>query len=203
MSSGLTVACVEWGNYLQRGTEYVQKLRSMVARHLSAPHRFVCLTDALAPRDRVESIAVTPGRVGWWNKVELFRPGLFAGRVVAFDLDTVIVGSLDELAATKGTVHLTDWGWPANMYGNAIMVWDAGEHEEIWTRYTPAVAQRLRGDNDWMYELGGWPALPKGMNVSYRYHAKKVPPPGAVTVSMHGTPKCHEITTGWVPGAWR
>lgn len=199
----LTVACVEWGNYQGRGTEYVLKLRAMVARHLPLPHRFVCLTDDLTPRAGVESIAVTPGRVGWWNKVELFRPGLFTGRVVAFDLDTLVVGSLDELVTIKGTVHLTDWGWPKNMYGNAIMVWDAGEHEDVWTRYTPEVATRLRGDNDWMFELGGWPALPKGMNVSYKYHAKKGPPPGAVTVSMHGAPKCHEVPTGWVPEVWR
>ncbi len=198
----ITVACVEWGNYLLRGTEYVMKLRSMVARHLSLPHRFVCLSDDPVGRPGVQRIALTPGREGWWNKVELFRPGLFTGRVLALDLDTVIVGSLDELVATKGTVHLTDWGWEKNCYGNAIMVWDAGEHEEVWTRYTPEVAKRLRGDNEWMFELGGWPAFPKGLNVSYRYHAKDGPPAGAVTVSMHGRPKCHEITRGWVAEAW-
>lgn len=199
----LTVACVEWGNYLLRGTEYVMKLRSMVARHLTLPHRFVCLTDEVWRRPGVEGVALTPGRDGWWNKVELFRPGLFTGRVIALDLDTVIVGPLDDLAQTKGTVHLTDWGWEKNCYGNGIMVWDAGEHEEVWTRYTPEIPKRLQGDNDWLFELGGWPALPKGMNVSYRYHAKDGPPDGAVTVSMHGRPKCHEITTGWVPRVWR
>lgn len=185
----LTVACVNVQNYLGRGDEYVEKMRSMVARNLSKPHRFECITRSDKP--------------GWWAKIDLFRPGRFSGRVVAFDLDTVIVGPLDALADTKGTVHLTDWGWDHNLYGNAVMVWDAGEFDEIFTRYTPDVPMRLRGDNDWMFELGGWPALPKGLNVSYRYHAKAGPPAGAVTVSMHGRPKCHEITKGWVPEFWR
>jgi hypothetical protein len=199
----LTVACVEWGDYLQRGTEYVLKLRSMVERHLSMPHRFVCLTDSVVRRPGVEGVGLTQGRDGWWNKVELFRTGLFSGRVIAIDLDTVIVGSLDRLVETKGTVHLIDWGWTHNAYGNGVMVWDAGEHEEIWTRFTPEVPRRLRGDNDWLYELGGWDALPDGMNCSYRYHAVEAPPAGAVTVSMHGRPKPHEITRGWVPREWR
>jgi hypothetical protein len=185
----ITVACVNVQNYEGRGEEYVAKMQSMVARHLKQPHRFECIR--------------TSDKPGWWAKIDLFQPGRFSGRVVYFDLDTVIVGSLDALVQHKGTVHLTDWGWPKNMYGNAIMVWDAGEHEEIYTRYTPAVAKRLRGDNDWMFELGGWDRLPKGLNVSYRYESKAAPPAGAVTVSMHGRPKCHEITWGWVPQHWR
>lgn len=185
----LTVACVNVQNYLGRGDLYVAKLKSMVSRHVLQPFAFECITASDKP--------------GWWAKVDLFQPGRFAGRVMAFDLDTVITGPLDVLAATKGTVHLTDWGWAKNMYGNAVMVWDAGEHEDIYKKYTPAVAKRLRGDNEWMFELGGWPALPKGMNVSYRYHAIARPPAGAVTVSMHGKPKCHEITAGWVPQYWR
>lgn len=185
----LTVACVNVQNYEGRGEEYVAKLQSMVARNLSQPHRFECIRES--------------DKKGWWAKVDLFQPGRFTGRVLAFDLDTVIVGPLDELASHKGTVHLIDWGWKKNMYGNAIMCWDAGEHEEVYTRFTPDVPARLRGDNDWMFELGGWDSLPKGLNVSYRYHAKAAPPAGAVTVSLHGRPKCHEVTTGWLPQYWR
>lgn len=185
----LTVACVNVGNYEGRGDEYVRRLRSMVDRHLSQPHRFECITQSDKP--------------GWWAKIDLFQPGRFEGRVLYFDLDTVITGELDTLASHKGTVYLTDWGWKHNLYGNAIMVWDAGEHESVFRRYTPDVAKRLRGDNDWMFELGGWDRLPPGLNVSYRYHAKNGPPPGAVTVSLHGRPKCHEVTSGWVPEYWR
>lgn len=189
MREGLTVACVNVEDYLGRGNEYVEKLRAMVSRNLTQPHRFECLTESDKP--------------GWWAKVDLFEPGRFDGRVLYLDLDTVIVGPLDALAASKGILHLADWGWKKNDYGSGVMVWDAGEHTEIFTEYNGQVPHCFRGDQDWMTHLGGWPALPKGLNVSYRYHAKVAPPSGAVTVSMHGSPKPHEIVDGWVPGAWR
>jgi hypothetical protein len=185
----LTVACVQVGNFLGRGEEYVAKLSSMVARNLSQPHRFECITESDKP--------------GWWAKADLFEPGRFYGRVMYLDLDTVIVGPLEQLAASKGILHLADWGWTKNDYGSGVMVFDAGEHEEIFTRYTPDVPKCFRGDQDFIKTIGEWPALPKGLNVSYRYHAKNGPPAGAVTVSMHGQPKPHEITTGWVPQFWR
>lgn len=185
----LTVACVNVGDYLGRGDEYVSKLQSMVSRNLTQSHRFECITES--------------DKVGWWAKVDLFRPSRFSGRVLYVDLDTVITGPLDALAAVTGIVHLHDWGWTKNDYCSAVMVWDAGEHSEAFTQYDETVPQRFRGDQDWLTHLGGWKALPKGMNVSYRYEAKDSPPKGAITVSMHGRPKPHEITAGWVPQLWR
>ena len=37
------VLCIKWGNKFP--ADYVNKLYRMVERHLSLPHRFVCLTD--------------------------------------------------------------------------------------------------------------------------------------------------------------
>lgn len=185
----ITVVCVNVENYLGKGEKYVAKLRAMVARHLSLPHTFECIT--------------TSNKHGWWAKVDLFQPGRFTGRVLYLDLDTVIVGSLDELAQTKGILHLRDWGWTKNDYGSGVMVWDAGEHEEIFERYDKAVPHCFRGDQDWMTHLGGWPALPKGLCVSYRYLSKLAPPAGASVICFHGQPKPHELVTGWVPQHWR
>ena len=187
----ITVACVEWGNYEGRGEEYVAKLRSMVARNLKQPYRFECLR-------------LDIGLTGWWNKVALFRPGQFEGRVLYLDLDCVITGSLDELVERKGIIHLRDWGWTKNDYGSGVMVWDAGEHAEIWSRFTPDVPKQYRGDQDWLTHLGGWAALPAPpVLCSYRYHCKSGPPKGCAVVSFHGAPKPHSITTGWVPEYWR
>lgn len=190
----LTVVCVEWGNYLGRGAEYVDKLKAMVQRHLSLPHAFVCLQPDV-------------GLAGWWNKIELFRPGRFSGRVVYLDLDTVIVGSIDKLAASKGILHLADWGWTKNDYGSGVMVWDAGEHDWIFKLFKPDVPRRFRGDQDWMTHLrdvgaDSWPALPKGLCVSYRYVSRPAPPAGASVVCFHGKPKPHELAGGWVPHHW-
>jgi hypothetical protein len=155
----LTVACVEWGDYCGLGALYVRRLREMVARHLSLPHEFVCLTDRPAAHSGIRTAQLTPGATGWWNKLELFRPGLFSGRVLFFDLDTVLVGSIDGLAQRKGIIHLRDWGWTKNDYGSGVMCWDAGEHAEVWERRAGA-AERFRGDQDWLTAVGGWDSLP-------------------------------------------
>ena len=184
----LTVACVQVGNYLGRGEEYVRKLRAGVQWHLSIPHDFVVIDQSDKP--------------GWWAKIDLFQPGRFDGRVLYLDLDTVIVGPLEPVVERTGIVHLKDWGWKKNDYCSAVMVWDAGEHAEIYEHFTPAVMDQFRGDQDWLTHLGGWDALRKGLNVSYRYESRQAPPAGASTVSFHGTPKPHEVTDGWVPKVW-
>lgn len=186
----VTVACVEYGNYLGRGEEYVRKLGSMVARHLARPHQFVCLR----PQER--------GMEGWWAKIALFKPGQFSGRVLYLDLDTVVVGALDPLLDTPGILHLAQWGWKKNDYGSGVMVWDAGDHHEIWDRFSLDVPRTFRGDQDWMTHLGGWGALSPVLCRSYRYHCKSGPTPGASVVCFHGKPKPHELG-GWVKEAWQ
>lgn len=196
--SSVTVACVEVGNYLGRGAEYVAKLKAMVARHLSVPHSFCCLTDdpkrhPELSADELQDLSPAARDTGWWAKVHLFAPGRFSGRVVFLDLDTVVVGLLDALAQSKGIVHLDHWGWDRKVYGSAVMVWDAGEHAEIFERFTSELPARLRGDQDWMTELGGWDVLPQGLCCSYRYHAVDGPPRGASVICFHGKPKPHDL----------
>ena len=199
----VTVACVEWGDYQGRGAEYVAVLRDMVSRHLGQPHRFVCLTDAPS-RHQVETITLTPGRQGWWNKIELFRPHLFEGRVLYLDLDNIVVGPLDALLEQPGIIYLTDWGWRKHCYGSGVMVWDAGDHVDAWERWTPNIAARLHGDQEWMTELGGWPALPAMLCRSLKYEGKDGPPPGAVVVCAHGKQKPADLAeTHWSRRYWR
>lgn len=184
----LTVACVNHGNYEGRGQQYVDTMRSMVARNLAAPHNFVCLTDE--------------GEwSGWWSKIGLFEPGRFTGRVMYLDLDSVIVGSLDRLAKTRGIIDLADWGWPTHTLCSSTMVWDAGEHDDIFTKFTDDVPQKFRGDQDWITAVGGWPILPPYICRSYRYVSVKGPPPFASVIQFHGRPKPHEVG-GWVSKAW-
>lgn len=189
MQNSVTVVCVNHGNYLGMGQEYVARMRSMVSRYMPQPYNFVCLEDEGSYK-------------GWWSKIELFRPGRFTGRVVYFDLDSVIVAPLVDLIATKGIINLLDWGWLTRTMCSSVMVWDAGEHEEIFTKFDHTAISLFRGDQDWITHLGGWPILPSQLCRSYRYHCVEQPPAGCVHVSMHGNPKPHEIKTGWVPTSW-
>jgi len=111
----LTIACVlrSGGDFDQ---EYVERLRDGVAANLSLPHRFVCLSDVEVPCER---LALQHGWPGWWSKLELFEQ--LKGRVLYFDLDTVIAGSLDEIASyphafsmlsdlvTSGALRAASW----------------------------------------------------------------------------------------------
>lgn len=209
----LIVACVETGNYLGRGAEYVRKLKDAVARHLSEPHVFRVYTDSLLrhwPSLQVTGLEITEIKPlaggSWWNKLHLFSPIAFqpGDRVLYLDLDTIIVGSLDSLARASGILHLGKWGWTKNDFGSGVMAWRHGEHAEIWERFTPKVPTKYRGDQDWLTHLGGWAALPDGVCVSYRYHCQKLgkPPEGAAVVCFHGVPKPHQVTEQWATESW-
>ena len=93
---------------------YVRKLFRGVARNLSYPFQFVVFTEAdveLSIGDEVEVRQISMGLSSWWNKsAALFGPegasftlGQPGDQILYLDLDTVICGSLDELASYHGT----------------------------------------------------------------------------------------------------
>jgi hypothetical protein len=127
----LTVACVYKSRAVSKiggiiGAHYdaswVIKLRNSVARHLTVPHRFVCLTDVEIPE--IETIKLVHNWDGWWSKVELFRPGQFDGPVLYFDLDIVMVDNIDHMAGPFRTLCMLEDIVPG-MPNSSIMWWDA------------------------------------------------------------------------------
>ncbi len=203
--SGLiTVVCVEWGNYLGRAAEYIDKLRAGVARHLKQAHVFTVLRPYEGEHHNgLSGLSDRALSVGTWPKIELFRPGRFEGRVIYLDLDSVIVGPLDGLVAHKGAVHLVDWGWKRNVHAGGCLVWDSGdETSRIWDSFTAAVPGVFENDQEWMTTLRIWNRLPPQWVRSYRYHCKAGIPEGASIVAFHGQPKPHELD-GWVAEHWR
>ncbi len=92
----LTVACVYRTGGRLYSPRYVTTLAAMVRRNLTLPYRFVCLTDSNDVT--CERIALINNWSGFHSKSELFRPGLFSGPLLYFDLDTVIHRSIDRLA---------------------------------------------------------------------------------------------------------
>jgi hypothetical protein len=159
----LTVACVWVRAQVPFTAEYVSRLRAMVGRHLMRPHRFLCLTDRPELLSGVETICVPPprGLKGWWSKIELFTPGLFSGRVLYLDLDTLVVDRLEPivdfpasfaLIPDAGTFQGKDGLRVVKRFNSSVMVWDAGVNERLYTEWTPDVAKRLWGDQDWIGE---------------------------------------------------
>ena len=78
-----TILCMKWGT--KYGPEYVNRLHSMVRRHLTIPHRFVCLTDnRTGLNEGIETFSIpslelpagAPER--GWTKLVSFSPALTA-----------------------------------------------------------------------------------------------------------------------------
>ena len=194
----LTVACVKWGR--KYSAEYVNILHAMVARNLKREYRFICFTDD-PKKIKCETQLLPSGLWGWWNKLWLFSPGLFPGKLLFLDLDVVVTGSLDELVDYASPFAIIS-DWHLDSYNSSVFTLDRDEETQVWTDFIPAVVNRLPGDQDWITEKVPNAAIfPAQWCVSYRSHAVPGVPRGAKVVVMHGDPKPKEIG-GWVKEYW-
>lgn len=196
----LTVACVlrSGGDFT---VDYVVRMRDAIAERLPQA-RFVCLSDVKVPCERIR---LERGMRGWWSKIELFRAGLFSGRVLYFDLDTMFVGALDDIAAyphrfTAGY----DWLIPGGL-NSGFMAWE-GDYSHLYNEFEPkhlteyAREMRRWGDQAYIGEHVGRPVesthlLFPGQFVSFKRHCKHGVPADARVVLFHGKPRPADI--GW------
>ena len=195
----LNVVCVQTGNYLGRGVEYVRRLQAAVERNLTLPHRFVCLTDA-----DIEGVECLPARFpGWWEKVRMFEPGLFKGRVLFLDLDTLILENIDHVAAYSGHFATLHDFWRPEGLGPAVMLFEPEWAGFIYQEWSAEHFTMLdpRGDQGWIEnrhqgrmrkEVDILQTLFPGEFVSYKTHCTKGVPEGARVVCYHGRPRPHE-----------
>jgi hypothetical protein len=211
-----TVACVyrSGGTYTQ---SWVIRLAEAVERNMSA-HRFVCLTDLNLSLEQwnIETVPLTENWPGWWSKIELFRPGLFAGPVLYIDLDSLITGDLDRLLDTSGSLRMVGDFLTSGSHNSSVMAW-TGDMREIYDRFrADPVGFRTQydrrtdgriGDQAFIEDVAadagyGPTAFKAGVVASYKLHAQLDPPAGSSIVTFHGRPKMNEIKSGWVADAW-
>ena len=220
----ITVACV-YKTAPNNGLspEYVSRLEANVREHTTRPFEFVCLTDV---PDEVlcKTIKLTDNLPRQLSKLELFKPH-FEGRVVYFDIDTIIVRNIDKLMDYVGRFAMLHCWRQPHRWASGIMAWN-GSAECV----LPTPDERRRIDNgpergDQRFISGK--LLAAGVKIdrvrdivnalSYRWqvmtkhhHAdngithddwRKTPdsayglPDNADIVCFHGGPRPHEI--GW------
>jgi len=200
------IVCVNQGDKF--GPEYPERLYRGVRRHMTLPHKFVCLTDH--PIDTVPCEPLPAPLVGWWSKLGMFRPGVFpeGDRVLYFDLDTIITGSLDEIAAYDGSFAMLRDFYHEDKCQSSVMAWTPHEASYLiwrqwWANECPLDE---RGDQGWiekrMPEADVLQDLFPDKLVSFKVHCKRGAPDGASVVNFHGWPRPHECK-GWVKEAWR
>ena len=208
--ASVRVICVKWG--AKYGAEWVVRLRNMCARRLPT-HEFVCVTDE--PVDGIQCQPLVCDLPGWWQKVGLFRPGLFPGENWYFDLDIVAKGSivlprltdklwaLDDFSYSIANPRAVDDPHVRRLLGgvgtinSSIMGWRDDVASDVWTKFTPAVMDELHGDQNWITRCL-WPhgisLLPKGFASSYKYHIMNSLEMGAPIVVFHGQPKVTDLS---------
>jgi hypothetical protein len=132
----INVACV-----LRSGGRYdatwVHRLRDGVARHLTLPHRFICLTDT--PVDCL-SVPLSTDWPGWWAKLEVFR---LAGKVLYLDLDSVVVGSLDDICAAPHKFTMVHEYYRPHFACSTAMAWD-GDYSYIAREFARVDSKETR-----------------------------------------------------------
>jgi hypothetical protein len=214
LRSELTVACVLRSGGIYDAT-WVARLQRGVARHLGLPHRFVCLSDVEVPCERIPLVNRWPG---WWSKLELFRPGIFGGRVLYLDLDTVVVGSLDAIGAHPHHFTMAHEYYQPTKVCSTAMAWDGSCDFGLSDAFSIDLIPRYRarqhiGDQAFIEDR----LRAQGVKIetfrdlfgeqsiaSYKVHeCAKGPPAAASVVAFHGKPKPCDIKSGWVPAAWR
>lgn len=192
----ITVACV-----LRSGGDFtpmhVTALQRTVSKHLQVPHQFRVLTDYDIDGEHIVRLITTWPK--WWAKLELFRPGAFSGPVLYFDLDTMLVGSIDMLAGYRGQLALlSDFLKPGRLQ-SGVMAWTPGPMTEaIWRCFTVNPARYMRsypGDgqflNTYVDRADYLQTLFRGRIVSYNRHVQRLGrvPSCARVICFHGHPR--------------
>ena len=193
----LTVACVNWGTKYPK--EYVHVLKSMVEKNLTVPHRFVVFTDD--PKGyNCETQPLPQGLDRWWNKIYLFKKGLFEDKCLFLDLDVVITGNLDELVSLDGFRIISDWH--LDSYNSSVMM--LGNEHKVWDDFNPRMMSQYPGDQDYITDkLPNKGTFPSSWCLSYRSHCQPGVPKNCKIVVFHGYPKPHEFPSNWVRELWR
>jgi hypothetical protein len=180
----LHVACYRWGT--RYGVEYVNKLFSMVGRHLSGPFTFHCVTD--------DPSGLSPGIVphalpanhfgGNWNKLMNFQAdflGLRGARLLALDIDIVIVDSIDFVRERPELDFIIAKNWAKDGRGNSSFYrLKVGSHARVWEDFARAPeaaieqwhgVNRRFGDQRWMsHAIADYAFFPEGRIVSFKEH---------------------------------
>ena len=187
----VNVLCIKWGR--KYGPEYVNKLHSMVRRHLRRPHRFICLTDdtqGIDPGIETRPIPAVgfsefDSRKPWtfghgWLKLTSFANPLYdlQGRTLFLDLDIVIVDSIDCFFDEQAPFCvIREWDKTDGTGNTSVYLYTIGAHADalahLRDNYPRAIAD-VRNEQEYITgylgrqgKLSYWPAA---WCVSFKRH---------------------------------
>lgn len=196
----LYISCIKVRDKFSR--DYVEKLKAMVKKNLSVTHTFICYTDnPVMIYD--ELIQDVPEKYnGWWAKGTLFterveKPTLY------FDLDVVIVDSINDLIRDKPTIlnqkyKLSPKKGKVVKYQSSVMYLPEGKYESP----TERDMDYYRGDQDWIGDTYSWDTYPDEWWETMKYCENSLPK--GCKIVLGNSIKNHEAVKKfkWVNELW-
>lgn len=217
----ITIALVLRSGGDTYNARYVNALAENIRNNISFKVKVAVLTDIPKGIDMNivdEIIPLKHKYKGWWSKIELFRPDIFdCDRVVYMDLDTVVVGNIDEIvkyntvfAGIRDLYHMT-------MLQTGILVWNPQFNHHIYHEFAKnpvkAIEDHSEGDAKWIRQTAyNYDFLQDEFPhkiVSFKAHClnkttgKIRIPPHASIVCFHGRPRPHTITDPIITRHWK
>lgn len=186
--------------------EHVDRLRAQIAKW--APDvEFAPLTDVDGTLRYVWP--------GWWCKMVAFAPDRASGPFLLVDLDTTIVGPLDDILARRELTVLSDFYWPEKIQSSFMLVTPeaAAQAWDVWIadpdRHMRECVTRERwGDQGflegvWGRDVARWQDVLPGQFASYKVDVRRAQnrrergtgrvPDGVRVIISHGKPRPWEV----------
>jgi hypothetical protein len=165
-------------------------------------------------------LSATQSVLAWWSKLRLFDEKLeqkygLIDRLLYLDLDVVLLGDMEQIVHFPAPFALIPdgagkaWRPPdgkqcVRKFNSSVMVWDAGTVPQLYRDWSPQVAQRLWGDQDWIGSL-----LPKAATMPLEWFPRmsacgNTRPGPEAKVMLCKTPKNIDAAARypWVKEAW-
>lgn len=203
-----TFACVLRSGGLY-SPQWVERLCRQVREHLE-PERIVCLTDM--PLDCCTRAQLTEGWPGWYSKIELFRPGLFAGPVFYADLDSLILRPIPRLAdkiTTVARLLMLDDFYQPKIPASGVMAWvPSPATERIYHEFAerPMISSSWAKGDGWIigrHPHGRLQSYFPGAFQSWNVCQRSAAPVTAAVLCFHGKTKNHSFAADhWITRAW-
>lgn len=222
----VNILCMKWGT--KYPADYVNRLQRMVAKNLTLPHRFVCLTDdADGLNQDVEHFPIpampvdVSGPERGWTKILTFSPTLYdlKGTTLFLDLDLLIVDNIDALFTAEGDVLIIkDWLKRDGTGNSSVYRFEIGRHPDVLQAFIdawPAVKKDYRNEQEFISAVllrkGALSYWPDTWCKSFKRHCMhsfpgslfRTPrvPANAKVIVFHGHPHPDEAIRG-ESGKW-
>lgn len=218
--------------------QYVERLYRGLCRHLSPQVNMHVYTESSrsVPSPYIHhALEEWPGIRGpkssWWYKIQLFNTNQFAGNLLYFDLDTVIVNNIDWIWKNPPGYFYAprDFKYlfrPKSATINSSLMWfDTREFDAVYKTFIPQNVLnrqiRFRGDQEYIHSVIPEQKLRYLDNTRIRsykwevreggfdFKTRRSRQPGAPTVIdnlsvliFHGNPKPHEVSDPVVRQNW-